>query len=176
MQPDLEAKMYRLNERLAGMDLPERGGSVHDADTMLTAFATGCDSRGQYYASAGLMGRLCWWEMAPKEKLQAWRDELVARGDLKVAPLALDVYSGHSVMIATLQKRSRFQRFQARPAIPDSARQFVYDRDGRRCLHCGTTKALSLDHIFPYSLGGTDDPENLQTLCRPCNSKKGARI
>ena len=32
------------------------------------------------------------------------------------------------------------------------------------------------DHIFPRSLGGSDDLDNLRLLCRPCNSKKGARV
>lgn len=39
-----------------------------------------------------------------------------------------------------------------------------------------TTEHLSLDHIHPYSLGGEDTLGNLQTLCRPCNSRKGARV
>jgi hypothetical protein len=63
-----------------------------------------------------------------------------------------------------------------RKKIPDSLRMAVYDRDGWACLHCGTTESLSLDHIHPHSLGGEDTFENLQTLCRPCNSRKGARV
>ena len=63
-----------------------------------------------------------------------------------------------------------------RAYIPDRLRQAVYNRDGRRCLRCGTTNDLSLDHIHPWSLGGRDTFENLQTLCRRCNSRKGARV
>lgn len=63
-----------------------------------------------------------------------------------------------------------------RRKIPLSLRLEVYDRDGWRCRHCGATEPLSLDHIHPHSLGGEDTLENLQTLCRPCNSRKGARV
>lgn len=63
-----------------------------------------------------------------------------------------------------------------RPKIPEAIRLFVYERDGWACLHCGATANLSLDHIYPWSLGGPDEIDNLQTLCRSCNSKKGARI
>jgi hypothetical protein len=63
-----------------------------------------------------------------------------------------------------------------RPKIPHALRADVYERDGYRCLHCGTPDALTLDHIHPFSLGGPDTFENLQTLCRRCNSKKGARV
>lgn len=64
----------------------------------------------------------------------------------------------------------------SRPRISDELRAEVYARDGHACLHCGATQGLSLDHIYPWSLGGEDVLENLQTLCRSCNSKKGARI
>lgn len=59
--------------------------------------------------------------------------------------------------------------------IPGQLRTQVYERDLYRCVHCGTHKDLSIDHIFPESRGGTLELENLQTLCRPCNSRKGAR-
>lgn len=54
-------------------------------------------------------------------------------------------------------------------------RPIVFRRDGYRCLECGRTDDLSVDHIAPLSLGGSNDLSNLQTLCRPCNSRKGAR-
>lgn len=63
-----------------------------------------------------------------------------------------------------------------RKKIPDALRMAVYERDGHKCLHCGATDRLSLDHIHPWSLGGADTLDNLQTLCRPCNSRKGARV
>lgn len=65
---------------------------------------------------------------------------------------------------------------RARRWIRPSLRQAVYERDGHRCLDCGTDQNLSLDHIHPYSLGGEDTLENLQTLCRSCNSRKGVRV
>jgi len=52
----------------------------------------------------------------------------------------------------------------------------VFARDGYQCLHCGSRNDLTVDHIVPVSRGGSDFLSNLQTLCRPCNSRKGARI
>jgi len=63
-----------------------------------------------------------------------------------------------------------------RPKIDPTVRRKVFNRDGHACLHCGSTKRLSLDHIKPYSLGGPDTFENLQTLCLSCNCKKGAKV
>ena len=52
----------------------------------------------------------------------------------------------------------------------------VFRRDGYRCQHCGvsgTVFTLEADHVVPQSWGGSDHPDNLQTLCRPCNRSKG---
>jgi hypothetical protein len=64
----------------------------------------------------------------------------------------------------------------SRRKIPDEVRRAVYERDGYVCLICSATDDLTLDHIHPYSLGGADTYDNLRTLCRPCNSAKGARV
>lgn len=69
-----------------------------------------------------------------------------------------------------------FARDIYRAAIPVEQRERIYQRDGRCCLECGTADDLTLDHIYPWSLGGPDTDENLRTLCRPCNSRKGAKV
>lgn len=49
----------------------------------------------------------------------------------------------------------------------------VLARDGLKCVHCGATEHLHVDHIEPWSMGGKTELENLQTLCLSCNVKKG---
>lgn len=51
----------------------------------------------------------------------------------------------------------------------------VFQHDGYRCVICGSTENLTIDHILPRAKGGKDELSNLQTLCRRCNSKKGAK-
>ena len=66
----------------------------------------------------------------------------------------------------------------ARRPIDPHVRLGVLRRDGYRCGHCFREvdrSLLEIDHIVPLSLGGTDDPSNLQTLCRTCNRRKGNR-
>jgi len=63
--------------------------------------------------------------------------------------------------------------------IPAGLRFNILTRDKNRCVKCGasgTEAQLEVDHIHPVSKGGTNDPKNLQTLCKRCNLGKGARI
>jgi hypothetical protein len=60
--------------------------------------------------------------------------------------------------------------------LPAELREFVFERDNWSCLRCQSVSDLTVDHIRPRALGGTDDLPNLQTLCRSCNSSKGARV
>lgn len=62
------------------------------------------------------------------------------------------------------------------PSYGPGQRERIYARDGHRCVTCGATEDLTLDHIHPRSRAGNDSDKNLRTLCRPCNSSKGARI
>jgi 5-methylcytosine-specific restriction endonuclease McrA len=52
-------------------------------------------------------------------------------------------------------------------------RESIFKRDGYACLECGhdAIKHLTVHHIIPRCEGGTDDPENLETLCWRCHSK-----
>lgn len=52
----------------------------------------------------------------------------------------------------------------------------VHRRDGYRCVRCGSTEDLHVDHVIPVSKGGTNNLDNLQLLCRDCNLRKGARV
>jgi len=55
-------------------------------------------------------------------------------------------------------------------------RLFLIKRDGARCINCGETKDLHIDHCVPMAAGGSDNPYNLQILCRACNLSKGVKI
>lgn len=62
--------------------------------------------------------------------------------------------------------------------IPLSVRVKILNRDNFRCVFCGKSPAtdvgtkLHIDHIIPFSKGGTNAPNNLQTLCEECNLGK----
>ncbi|MEK6789855.1 MAG: HNH endonuclease signature motif containing protein [Pseudomonadota bacterium] len=63
-----------------------------------------------------------------------------------------------------------------REAIPRVVQREVWQRDGGRCVDCGTREKLCFDHIVPFSRGGSNTIRNLQLLCERCNLSKGNRI
>ncbi|MGW3470591.1 HNH endonuclease [Saccharopolyspora sp. NPDC000995] len=63
-----------------------------------------------------------------------------------------------------------------RPAIPREIKRRVFQRDGGRCVQCGTDFEIQYDHIIPIALGGSSTEENLQLLCAQCNQSKGANL
>lgn len=46
---------------------------------------------------------------------------------------------------------------------------------GDMCLKCGSAERISVDHVIPLAMGGSNQPTNLQPLCTSCNSRKGSR-
>ena len=69
-------------------------------------------------------------------------------------------------------------------------RRAIFKRDGFRCQACGieaptievrgvrvpNISTLHMDHVVPLARGGANAWDNFQTLCAPCNLRKGARL
>ncbi len=56
--------------------------------------------------------------------------------------------------------------------IPEDVKQFVYERDGGRCLACGSDELIQYNRAVPWSMGGRNEPQNIQLLCAGCNRRE----
>lgn len=69
-------------------------------------------------------------------------------------------------------------RNQGSKWIRRNKRLAIYLRDGFACVYCGAgvedAAKLTLDHVLPCELGGSNEGTNLVTCCLSCNSAKQA--
>jgi hypothetical protein len=117
--------------------------------------------------------RVYWWF----EERFYWEDERLGVADVRA--LARD---------RDRRRRRRLERAHAalageaapgprrREPLVREVRLAVWERDGGRCVACGSDFELQFDHVIPVALGGADTVENLQVMCAPCNQRKGAAI
>lgn len=60
-------------------------------------------------------------------------------------------------------------------ALSKRIRHEIMRRDNHACRYCGQVAPdvkLTIDHVVPVTLGGSDDPTNLVTACVDCNAGK----
>ncbi len=77
--------------------------------------------------------------------------------------------SGRLVTPATASPQPRYRS----RAIPVAVRRQVWERDRGCCSYvdrdsgrrCGSRHLLEIDHVVPYALGGSGEPDNLRLLC-----------
>ena len=88
-------------------------------------------------------------------------------GLLQAAPAALRAHRLPTAAAAPPQPRVRSR------AIPAAVRRQVWERDRGCCSYvdrgsgrrCGSRHLLEIDHIVPYAVGGSAEPDNLRLLC-----------
>lgn len=65
------------------------------------------------------------------------------------------------------------------PGPTRQRRQRLIERDGMLCALCGKLmgrRTVSIDHIIPKSLGGTNDMANLRLAHKRCNIIRGNKL
>lgn len=82
-------------------------------------------------------------------------------------------------LMATDAVRSKVVRTrytEEREPISELTRVLVLRRSKYRCDWCASPERLEIDHIVPWSAGGSNEIENLRTLCHDCNTKRSNRV
>ena len=78
--------------------------------------------------------------------------------------------------VIELDIRENKPNYNSNRTITKEVRDSVWRRDEGKCTQCGSNENLELDHIIPYSKGGSNSYRNIQLLCEECNRKKSDSI
>lgn len=70
------------------------------------------------------------------------------------------------------RRRGSWQKCKAR----DDMYAQIHSDPSARCALCWSRDTLVIDHVVPLARGGTNADCNLQILCVPCNTRKGAML
>ena len=101
-----------------------------------------------------------------------WDDDGLDSDDVKALVLQRERRDQQKLQTARSLMRAEENGKPTRTPIPTDLRRAVFERDGGRCVECGSNFDLQYDHILPFSRGGATTIRNLQLLCADCNRAK----
>lgn len=71
------------------------------------------------------------------------------------------------------KKNKRGRLYERNLRLWKKITRIVFERDNFTCQYCKQKGGiLEIDHVVPFSKGGSDDINNLVTSCRKCNRQK----
>lgn len=83
--------------------------------------------------------------------------------------------TGYRDSAAATVQNNRASRLGVAGTFTTAEWRKLREKYNKRCAICGEQKPLGPDHIRPISKGGTNFITNIQPVCQPCNSRKGAK-
>ncbi len=105
-----------------------------------------------------------------------WDDEQLPAEDVMALVLQRERSQDRKLESARSLMRAEQNGERSRPPIPRDLRLAVFERDGGKCVECGSSFDIQYDHILPFARGGATTFENLQILCGDCNRQKSDHI
>lgn len=92
-------------------------------------------------------------------------------------------FSQDGIMMRKLRKFQRSFNLERRPRFNVSTCKILWEKAKGKCPSCHKSlgslnnrqHVWDVDHVIPWSLGGSDHLSNLRALCRSCNTAKSNR-
>lgn len=175
----IEDRVQRLSE-ITGRRKYECGtalreGKWRSSDNRYVGIAT-ADFAKQFQEPVRCSSTLFWFYC--NRLVKATGDEPLDELSLRIRHKVLN----HEKTLDTVRREvEAFENFEMlggnhRAPIPHRIQMFVWQRDGGKCVRCGSADRLEFDHIIPLAKGGSNTERNIQLLCEGWNRLKGSGI
>jgi 5-methylcytosine-specific restriction endonuclease McrA len=136
---------------------------------------TGCNSPTCTGYACDDCGIGCDFERRP-EVLSRCANRIAETRTAAWEPVAVGNLAGPIALLAAgsaASTRSPVTRTGERAPIDSTVRRGVFMRDRGRCQLCGRfSRNAELDHVVPWSAGGSDRSDNLRVTCQTCNQDR----
>ena len=86
----------------------------------------------------------------------------------------ISYHEGRIYCSPTCSSKAHYKRMGMTPKDWEILREYILERDNYTCQKCGyfsMTTGMAVHHIIPLCQGGTNDEDNLTTLCNTCHRK-----
>lgn len=128
-------------------------------------------TNGKYYVTVSQTGKVLKTESIDDATIYDNTQE--AKETMKRAEAKTKKY-----VILDLETKQKYFYKQSRKRLlyPHEVRELIYKNADGKCQLCGRKicyNTMTLDHIKPLSMGGSDSVDNLQCTCKTCNNFKG---
>jgi hypothetical protein len=151
---------------------------IYEIPIRRIAFDIGIDTQvaqtimGRLERDGKIMYRDGWVAIKNFIKHQAINPKVQAGINYELADKPIELVKFIDIHLSTPKDRIK------RKKIPKTLKDKILDKCEHKCVECGESETIKLeiDHITPLILGGTNDFENLQILCRTCNGKKNSQL
>lgn len=117
-----------------------------------------------------------------KQSYQRNKEEIAARKKVRYANNRDEIlkkrreeYQNHPEIYLNIEHKRRARKRNATGNYTYTEFKALCERYGNICLCCHQSKKLTADHVVPLVSGGTNGIENIQPLCKSCNSKKATK-
>lgn len=125
-----------------------------------------------------------WYLRRNRDELAKNLDDLGQKGIVAESirgGFVLKIFNRFKIGPGLSSSTERVRRYRARrvengmTASPGYDEEAIKRRDQFKCVYCGGSKDICVDHIHPILQGGTDDYRNLACACTICNGSKSGR-
>ena len=138
-----------------------------------------CNYCGQFFwegksKSEGKKRHYCSMSCYSKDRKENWRQEEQPawRGGITPYESHRKWVKNHPEQMAHLKARRYARKKNAEGSHTFEEWKELCKKFDWKCAKCGRKTKLTKDHIKPLSKNGTDYIDNIQPLCRSCNSRK----